>query len=158
MNSTPANEVTIPPKFGGIDAASTVRKPVLASPRSKSQFTPRSQSKDKTQSTVAGGPPDNRVEYHELDSMHCLVLGTAAHAALVQRPRNPGRTSLPQIGQTVRHNIQRQSALSGTSVPSTVPTPLPRSESVNTRQVPPARTSAGRKRDLYAILRLSGTQ
>lgn len=102
--------------------------------------------------------PNHRVVYHELDTMHCLVLGTAAHAARVSAPRNPVRTLLRQSRQTVRHNIQHQSALSGTSVPSTVPTPLPRSESVNTRHVPPARTSAGRKRDLYAILRLSGTQ
>jgi hypothetical protein len=55
---------------------------------------------------------------------------------------------------------QAQFADSGTSVGCGTPAPDSdaRSASVSIRQEPPASTSAGRKRALYAIFRLSGTQ
>jgi hypothetical protein len=98
----------------------------------------------------------------------CIATNWEPAALCEQMPQRPLHPKLDVIasgprGDTVPAQPQARGcsasqALSDTSLPSNVPTPLPMSASVNTRHVPPAKTSAGRKRDLYAILRLSFTQ
>jgi hypothetical protein len=79
-----------------------------------------------------------------------------AAAAAILRHRRRGIATPGRAGVTGAAANRGQPADSGTSASRDAPLPI--SASVSIRHDPPASTSAGRNRDLYAILWLSGTQ